>query len=279
MTTGDAGVTRRTAWRKLAAFADRANLTGRLTPTGNLILMYHSVGHAYGNPDGPITSRRLRDDLAYFDDRFRFVDLPDVLEAGDEPRLAVTFDDGYHDFCTDALPVLESLDVPATLFVIADLLNDDSPEPGQVSLDASSEEMLNADDVHELVDHELVTIGNHTATHPDLPSLDTESLREEVWGAQRALERRYGVTIDRFCYPGGKHDERARQLVAETHDVAVGVSMGFVHPPIDVRDAVTLPRVDGANPKPVVRWEGSRLGDLSTRAFRGAKDLFEAAYR
>lgn len=262
-------------WKKLAILANRTNLTGRLTPTGNMILMYHSIGHTYGNPDGSITPLRLHGDLAYFDDHFSFVDLPDVLEDSDEQRLAVTFDDGYRDFLTEALPVLESLGVPATIFLIADLVTEDPPNPSRFGIDASSEEMLGTDDVCQLVDHELVTIGNHTKTHPDLPSIDAEALHEEILGARRALERQYDVTIGRFCYPGGKHDAQSRALVAETHDIAVGVSMGLIHPPVDMRDAITLPRIDGANPKSVVRWEGSRLGELSSRTFRSVKDSFK----
>jgi peptidoglycan/xylan/chitin deacetylase (PgdA/CDA1 family) len=41
----------------------------------------------------------------------------------DRPLAAITFDDGYHDVFTTALPILERLDCPATVFIVSGLVD------------------------------------------------------------------------------------------------------------------------------------------------------------
>jgi len=52
------------------------------------------------------------------------VPLEDLLTPAAGPRVAITIDDGYTDALTDALPVLEADDTPATVFVSTDTLED-----------------------------------------------------------------------------------------------------------------------------------------------------------
>lgn len=256
------------AWRGVAEAAVRTGLADAVSPRGNAVLMYHSVGEPYGNPRGSLSASRLRADLAYLRERYRLVDLPEVLAAGDRPRLAVTFDDGYRNFVTEALPVLESLDVPATLFVVADLVGANRRDPREYGFAADRDRMLSEAQTRAVADHDLVALGNHTATHPSLPDLDGDRLRREVVGAREALERRYGVDVTRFCYPGGKHDRRTRRLVGRTHEVGVGVSRGLIDPPVSADRAAALPRVNGARARSVVRWEVSGLGEAVRRRYR-----------
>lgn len=90
-----------------------------------LILMYHRIA------DDPIDPWQLCVSPACFDAQMallrrrrrpmRLSALVDALERGQCPRQAVvvTFDDGYRDNLTAALPVLETHQVPATVFCTA----------------------------------------------------------------------------------------------------------------------------------------------------------------
>lgn len=68
----------------------------------------------------------LLDELAR---HYRFVGLDEADESRprDKPPLAVTFDDGYRDFHDHAFPILARKGIPATVFVITDLVGTPVP--------------------------------------------------------------------------------------------------------------------------------------------------------
>jgi peptidoglycan/xylan/chitin deacetylase (PgdA/CDA1 family) len=65
----------------------------------------------------------LRERLAYLRrEKYQIVSLGDLttgepLSASRTPRVAITIDDGYSDFVTEAMPVFEEFDCPVTVFV------------------------------------------------------------------------------------------------------------------------------------------------------------------
>lgn len=93
------------------------------------ILMLHGVmdkvQSSSWEPLRPQLSRRALDDALQILSRYyQFVSLSDAVEmvAGRQPvrfySLALTFDDGYRNNLTQALPVLQQYGVPATFFIV-----------------------------------------------------------------------------------------------------------------------------------------------------------------
>lgn len=262
-------------WNGVARVAVGTGVSDLVSPPGNAVLMYHSIGGPYGNPDGTFPTERLATDLRRLATRFEFVDLPAVLEPSRKPRLSVTFDDGYADVVTRALPILEDLGIPATVFVIADVVGENRTDPRKYGLETTRDQMLSAEQMQTLVDHDLITIGNHTITHPSLPDIDDRRLEREIVGARDMLRERHGVDVDRFCYPGGKYDERSRQLVAQSHQLGVGVDRGFIHPPVSAAHRrATIPRFNAARPAPTLYWETSGTGAIARSAYRRVAGRF-----
>lgn len=241
------------AWRGLAR-VDASIGASRLVPdTSNVVLRYHSVGGS-GYEDVPPT--RFRADLAVLTDRYEVADLPVVVAgAGDRTkRIALTFDDGYESFHANVLPVLEEFAVPATVFVIADAATEsafrhDPPEHVDAYMTVSQ--------LRDLVDHELVTVGNHTASHPRLSTVaDPGRLEAEICGARHRLEELLGTTVDRFSYPYGDYDARSLAMVRNSHECAVTVEAGHLS---DRPDPHRLPRENGALAPELVRWRVTGL--------------------
>ncbi len=56
-------------------------------------------------------------------------------------------------------------------------------------------------------------IGAHTLTHPDLRTLPTETLTEEISGSKKWLEEILGSEVTMFCYPKGQYNEATTTAV------------------------------------------------------------------
>ena len=111
-------------------------------------------------------------------------------ENGELPPkpIVVSFDDGYLSQYVAAFPVLQKLDWPGVLNLMAQ--GSDLPD----------------DDVQKMLDAGW-ELASHTTTHVDLTTLDSTTLEREVAGSRRILEHRFGVPVDNFCYPSGRYDD------------------------------------------------------------------------
>ena len=109
-----------------------AKLTGsierRLWPASPVILIYHRVAELASDPWGlAVSPERFTEQVEALGRVRRIVPLGELVRlaregGGAAARLAaITFDDGYHDASTVARPILERLDVPATVFVTTGL--------------------------------------------------------------------------------------------------------------------------------------------------------------
>jgi len=82
------------------------------------ILAYHRVAEPGEDPFAlSVHPDRFRDHLRILKSRHPVLRLDDDLTAAREPSVVLTFDDGYSDNATIALPILEKEGVPATFFI------------------------------------------------------------------------------------------------------------------------------------------------------------------
>lgn len=243
----------------------------------NAVLMYHSVRDPENvRPGtGDIRVDELRRHLEYYTDEFEIVDLPRALEnggQGDETkRIALTFDDGYQDFYTHVRPLLHEFDVPATAFLVPSFI-DNERRRERVMNTGHLYDALTSKQVAELVEDPLVTIGNHTMTHHNLGKHhEQDIIEEEVLAGKRDLEERFGITVDRFCYPNGGYNETSLEVVRRSHSIAtMDESM---RPIVDEEDPMLVPRIDGGLPFSQIKW---RLSDANGAVMRLARRQFEA---
>jgi peptidoglycan/xylan/chitin deacetylase (PgdA/CDA1 family) len=227
-----------------------ARLTGGTLPAtgGDGVLMFHSIGDSGFDDLSPSAFRSL---IARLDETVTFVDLPELFKTDStERRVALTFDDGYEGYHDHVVPILKEFDAPSTVFVVASTLGN-----GPVTVDENVRgRFMSPEQVASVADEDLVTVGNHTMTHPSLPSVTSrERLREEVTDAKTTIENELGVSVERFCYPYNNVSRAAVSVVRQSHDWAVWgggwretLSMQ-THPSL-------VPRVNGAQPWWQLRW-------------------------
>jgi peptidoglycan/xylan/chitin deacetylase (PgdA/CDA1 family) len=213
--------------------------------------MYHRVADVSDDPHALAMAPQLfQEQLAAFVREFTVLPLQELvgrLQRRDVlPRygLCVTFDDGYADNFTTALPILRACGVPGTFFVAG------------AGLDAAYRYGWehHAPDLYEHVDAEtlaaaaadpLVTIGGHTMTHPHLAQLNYRQQLGEIADNRRMLADITGQAVTLFAYPfGWVEDYRAsRQAVADAgYAAAVTTTAGLVTR--RSADLLELPRED-----------------------------------
>lgn len=112
--------------------------------------------------------------------------------------IALTFDDGYADAYTDALPVLKRYGLIATFYIATNFIG----QPGYMTWEQ----------VAELRDAGM-EIGAHTVSHPDLTTLDWETAGFEIAQSKAELDQRLGINVISFCYPTGLYNAGIEEQV------------------------------------------------------------------
>jgi peptidoglycan/xylan/chitin deacetylase (PgdA/CDA1 family) len=119
-----------------------------------------------------------------------------------ERRIAITFDDGFQDNLTVALPLLEKYELPATIFVAAGFIG--------------KEGYLTVDDLKILGKHPLITIGSHGLTHAHFPAMSDDEARFELVESRRILEAATGRKVDLLAWSYGDCNSRLERLSEES---------------------------------------------------------------
>lgn len=183
------------------------------TRADTLVLCYHAVSESWP-ADLSLTPERLRQQLELLLERgYRGVTFHEAATSPQAGRVfAVTFDDGFSSVLDVAYPILSSLGVPATVFVVTDFVDcrlrawrgvDRWLEgPHERELRSLSWEQLN-----ELADAGW-EIGSHTRRHPRLTRVDEDELDEELRASREACEAALGRPCRSLAYPYGDVDER-----------------------------------------------------------------------
>ena len=176
------------------------------------ILMYHYIREVHESDD-PVGFRlsvqpaRFAEQLAWLAaegyEPLRMADLAACLRAerACPPRpMALTFDDGYADAATKALPILRHYGFSATFYIVTEFVG----QPGYLTWEQVKE-------LHEAG----MEIGSHTLSHAALTGLSLAQARVELVRSKTILERRLGIPIESFSYPAGEHNAELAELVRE----------------------------------------------------------------
>lgn len=75
--------------------------------------------------------------------------------------------------------------------------------------------VMSPEDIRELVNGGLITVGAHTISHPSLPRLKVAEQRVEIGESRKYLEDLLGEKVLRLAYPFGDFDPRAEDTARE----------------------------------------------------------------
>jgi peptidoglycan/xylan/chitin deacetylase (PgdA/CDA1 family) len=134
-------------------------------------------------------------------------DALDYSDGGPLPRhvAILTFDDGFHNWITNALPLLKDLDVPASFYACPGWDGGQHPE-----VTGAEGELIDRTGLRLLHDAGM-EVASHSMTHPDLRGLDTAALGSELSRSKIEIETITERPCRTFAYPYGLFDERVKR--------------------------------------------------------------------
>jgi peptidoglycan/xylan/chitin deacetylase (PgdA/CDA1 family) len=183
------------------------------------ILFYHHIepiadaqkqGHAQFTVDARIFSQQLE----YLQEHgYHTVDLEIVVDAIrnhttlPDKSLVLTFDDGYVDAYTYALPLLKQHNMTGSFMIPTGLMN--------------NPDYMNWDQLKELATS--MSVYSHTWSHANLPSDNHEKQEFEISHAQQELRDNLGKNTNIFTYPYGSFNNEVISLLQQ-HGYVAGLS-------------------------------------------------------
>ena len=212
------------------------------------ILMYHSISAEAGPKyrQFAIPPMRFAEQMAFLNQQgytpltvSQFVQVSQAGVGALPARpVVLTFDDGFLDFYTDALPIMQQYGCTATLYVATTYVEGTSRWMQRIG--EGSRRILSWHQLQEISDSGI-ECGAHSHTHPQMDLIPLSQARQEILQSKYILEEHLGITIKSFAYPYGYHTSAVKQLVCSagySSACATGYALN-----IEVTDPFALKRL------------------------------------
>jgi len=215
------------------SIADRAQDIPKVSEYKVPILMYHYIRDASGESE---LGKNLSVSPANFALQLKWLkennyqsikvsDLADPEKAtlskvyfDEKNPIVLTFDDGYKDAYTQALPVLKQYGFIGTFYIIKGYIGG-----GNYMNQSEIDELQGAGN----------EIGSHSLSHPDLANISLAEARRQIFDPKGSATA--------FCYPSGKYNDAIIALVKEAgYLTATTTHLGIANQDSDL---FQLPRI------------------------------------
>ena len=197
------------------------------------ILMYHR----FGEEKYPSTNTTIEQFISHTNelikDKYNVIRLDEVVKGIQgkinlkDRSVSITIDDAYLSVYTQAWPILKKLNLPFTLFISTDVI------------DNNFSNYMNWDQIRELVDNGVL-VGSQTKSHPHLHRLSSKQILDEIEHSNKRFIKELGFKPTLFAYPYGEYDNKTIEIVKGSgFDAAFGQHSGVAHISIGIFE---LPR-------------------------------------
>jgi len=273
---------------RLLLHAGPAALSRRAHRGRKLVLAYHNIVPAgervVGDESLHLQQRRFAEQLdLILESGARVIPLDALMDRSSESEdesfvsVSITFDDAYHGAVKTGVEELVRRDLPATIFVIPDLVGDQTFWWDALgSSNMAREAALRVDhgrnegvfawargwglpittmpqharsatlaELREAANYDGITLASHTWSHPNLTSLTEDECRLEFGRATDWLRCHFGYSPGWLSYPYGLHGATAeRAASASGYHGAFAVEGGWLPRMAWELDAFRLPRLN-----------------------------------
>ena len=194
-------------------FSALARANGRAFNSFIPILMYHSISEEKETGIHPYfrintSPSRFREQMQYLKERgWRVISISEGIALSQAAKqkgghssdeggrlVALTFDDGYQDFLTKALPVLQDFGYPATIFLPTGFIGKKTRAKFKGRPCLLWEEV-------RILSHCGIEVGSHTVTHRKLWGLPWRDVEDELQRSKQIIEDKTGRPVSHFSLP------------------------------------------------------------------------------
>ncbi len=186
-----------------------------------LILMYHSIDTLkLEKLKGlRVSPKNFEKQLNYLAKKgYKSYTLSEIMKQKNsltQKSVVLTFDDGYKDNLTKALPILKKYGFKATIFVIINRFDNDWSIHRKTKNAGIVDKIkkLSDEDIKVLLNSGLIEIGAHTLNHKNFKKLSKEEKEKEIIESKKILKEKFGIECKTFSYPFGIYSKGDDELV------------------------------------------------------------------
>jgi len=213
---------------KLFYYSGIFNILKKVNLSNNkYILMFHGVSKNKSNSlnqhlQPHLDIKQFENIIKMLNDHYCFLK-PDEILNSKKKGILLTFDDGFQNNFNNVIPILNSYNIPGLFFISTQHVIEpnnwlsfikQNMKKYMVNQDILSSDLkidyfdgLTKDQILEMANNPLHTIGSHTVTHPDLTKLSVTSIDSELINSKNYLENITNKPIEYFAYPYGNYNK------------------------------------------------------------------------
>lgn len=161
----------------------------------------------------------------------------------------LSFDDGFRNVFTNALPILQKHNVPAIIFIPTSIVSSDFKTTKDYCLNTTNNmgiiEMITWEDLNKTISLGF-DVGSHTQTHARLSEISNSPnlLKDEILGSKHKIEENLGIECRYISWPYGTFDDinlASLEMVKKSgYSACFGAFRGKVRP--NITDRFSIPR-------------------------------------
>jgi len=212
------------------------------------IFVYHRFADIK-HPSTSTSKQELEKEFKYFkNNNYKVVPLEKILsklknkETIPSNWIALTIDDAYESFYTNALEIFKKYNYPFTLYVYVEATNRRYPD------------FMTWDEIKDA--SKYGKIGLHSYSHPHLQKLTINQIKKDTKKAIEVFKKNMNFIPKTYAYPYGEYNDKVKNTIKTFNfDAIINQSTGTVNKDSDIFDIHRLALVGDVNIKHKLRYK------------------------
>jgi peptidoglycan/xylan/chitin deacetylase (PgdA/CDA1 family) len=182
------------------------------------VLMYHSISRDNNRISVSVTNfkkqMKLMSLLGY-----KGYSLNKINSKTSKKKIIITFDDGYENIFTEAMPILKKFNFSATCFIVNKKIgyfNDWDKNQKNFK----KKKLMNKKQINTWINNGF-EVGSHTMNHYNLKYLSNDQKKYQILKPKQFFKTNYGINIQSFSYPFGCYNEDCLKILKRNYKFAV----------------------------------------------------------